>query len=280
MPGERIWSTYRDGDWSAPFDDPASPWYHATLTADLVGYVPHGGGGQADQDNPAAGDTVIISHAVTVDVDSSAGNSMQGQIWAPLAFAATGGSAVTRLATGLYRASGAILGPHGIGGRGLSETEPVLITNGVSRPRVTFPAPPPSGCTYTVYLTAASGASGTGRSYCGSITGAYVDLVGDKGGNTYAGGVADGGVYVLGTQSSPPADRNATAVTLADGGSLVIAPGKALTLRGDILIEAAGADWITVGAGGSFGFDATLAIAPSQAEYRVQFPGAWKLVSQ
>jgi hypothetical protein len=286
MPGERFMNTYRDGDWSVPSDDPASPWYDsADGPQGSLAAIPQGGRGKADQDNPTAGDTVIISHAVAVDIDAACGDSYQGEGWSRVAFSATEGAVVTKLATGSYRASYAIRSKWDTYGfattsAGATESALVSITNGTSRPRVTFPASPPAGCTYDLYLTSTAGTAGTGRRYCGEITGTYVDLVSDKWGNDYSGGLAVNGTAAFAAAFAPTSMRNVSALTIASTGSLAIAAGKILTLRGNLIVESpalSSDDWITVGAGATFGFDSSLAIAPAQAEYIIYFEGGGKI---
>lgn len=281
MPGERIWRTYRDGNWSAPFDDPSSPWYHATLTADLVGYVPRGGAGEPDLDNATAGDTVIVEHALTVDGAFSCGNSMPAAPWdAPMGIV-VGGLFTTNLPTGEYRASYYLRSSYGSTSVGLSETDPFDVVQGVSHVRASFPPNRPAGSTYVLVLTEAGGAAGTGRVYCRDITGPTVDMRVDTWENTeVGGGAAQGPNSRPFAAASPPPDGSSSAALIVEStGRLIFADGSLLTIRGDWMINSPDGStdtWATFRGTGDYEFNSSRAQDPTHTEYRVIWQGHGK----
>lgn len=275
-----------------PSDNPLSPWYDGGAGTNQSGLatIPKGGFGKADGDNPAAGDTAALYHPVTVDTVQEIGDSQPEAAWEPAVLSREAGSAVTSLTTGAYRvayAARGIPGPDspGLTHIGLSESAVVNLVQGVSKPRVTFPLPPPDNCEYVLYLTPPGGARWGEMTYCTGITGDHVDLVGGNWANEYSAGVASGGPYTLAQIRSAgapilPTTLNTAAVQVYDAGSLTITDGGYLLMRGDFLINtAAGAtdDKFIIRGGGRFKFDGSLSPDPTRGNYTIWCSGGCKI---
>ncbi len=233
---------------------------------------------------PGNGDTVSISHAIAVDVNTTVGASLQRVSWTQLGgtgggtWLATGGGSTTKLATGTYFALYTVVSGTGETQKGntASTTNPT-ITLGTSQPRVTFPAAPPSGCTYNLYLSSPGGSANTCHLFCTGITGSTVDVVGqDNGssasfwGNTYSAGAATGGATAYGSAVLAPVANLSNAITLLAAGSLAANSGVSLTVRGDFEIQSTNAatdNQVTFAAGSSLIFDPTQATDRTKANY-------------
>jgi hypothetical protein len=293
MPNERIWKTYRDGNWSVSSDQPTSPWYDGGQGDNQTGLatIPRGGYGGTDFDSATAGDTAWILHRIIINADVEIGGSLPEAGWHPVSFSATGGSAVTFLPSGVYRAAYAavpIIGNINNPGAthiGLTESVAVPIVQSVSRPRATFPSAPPVGCTWTLVLTPTDGPQWSEVIYCPLITGSFVDLVGGQWNNTYAGGIASGGTSpatgsgrALAMQIPTQVIGGASGISVTDGGVLTMTGAK-LTCRGDILIvtPVGGIADKLIFQGGGISFDGSLSPDPSRGHYVIWCSGGCKI---
>ncbi len=216
---------------------------------------------------PKNGDTVSIAHAVSVDVNTTVGRSLQGAGWKLVTVAATGGSGGTSaLPTGAYRIAYTI--DDGAGGEtsaGLTEANALTITNGSSSPLITFPAAPPTGCTYSLYLTNTGGGVGTERRYVTGITTATY-------GATFASQWENNTVAFASGQAMPVL-TGTCAIVITSTGTLSIAGGVTLAVRGDINQNTGTMTWA---AGASLVFDPTQCGSSAK---RAQAKYAWNPVN-
>jgi hypothetical protein len=199
----------------------------------------------------------------------------------PPRFAASGGSAVTDLPSGDYRASYALKAANGQTSIGASETDPVPLVFKESKPRVIFPTYPPAGSTYVLMLTEAGGATGTGRRYCYDIPGMVCDLVSPLWSNEYTYGVAaeKPTSTPFAAASAPAAMRDTVALVVESTGSLIFADESLLTIGGDLLIESADgstATRATFRGSGTYQFGAAKAQDPAATIYRLAWQGHGK----
>jgi hypothetical protein len=260
-----IWYTHRKGDWSRPIQYHDSPWWlsddQASGLADFV---------------PGAGDTVVVRHALTVDVDTTIGLSLQAAIWTPLEVSTTGGDTVTQLATGTYTLSATVISDIGETTVGGTVSAPFTLTHGVSKPRVMFPQGPPTACSYNIYLDTPDHPEARNL-YSSEITGTsdstYSDLVSDT-------WLVEGVPGAYAESTAPPPSGLAGAVTISSGGSLIVADGKELRLRGDVVVESPEGStktFITVGVGATYRIDGSTASDPTRTGYRMWFEGGGKV---
>lgn len=259
------WATQRAGNWSSPGSSPDSPWFASEEES-------------GDLTSPGDGDTVVIRHKVTVDVDVVIGRSLQAAIWEPLTVSLTGGSDVTALPSRTYTISADVESANGRTQVGNTVSAPLVITQGTSKPRVTFAEAPPTGCSYNVFLSDSLGDNFLGRSlYCGGVIGTTLDLTLDGYGFSYAAGVPAGtnlGYANSGKGEVPP--HQANAVTITSDGSLIVADGKRLLIRGDLAVESSAGstkDFIQVGKGATYRIDGSQATDPTRAGYIMSFQG-------
>ncbi len=223
---------------------------------------------------PGSGDTATVNHAVTVNVSTTVGASLQGTGWAVVGINLTTGAVVTGLATGTYRASFTTVSSAGETGAGLTDTSLGTITISSSKPRVTLPAAAPASCTYNLYLTNTGGGANTEHLYCTGITGSTVDLTGGLWGNTYAGGQATGGATAYASAAAPPTDASVAAISIGTAGSLVWTNNVKLTVKGNLMLTSAAIGTrnnIPVTQGGSIVFDPTGAVDRTRAGYAFHF---------
>jgi hypothetical protein len=249
-----FWTTHRAGNWSRPITFHDSPWWASDEEdGDLVGFY------------PANGDTVIVRHNLTVDADIIIGCSLQAAIWEPLAISTTAGSTVTALPTGSYTLGASVSSANGETHLANTVSAPFTITQGVSKPRVTFVTNPPAGCSYRLYLHGV--ASGDAMTlYCQDIGGTTVDLVSGFWGNNWVAGVATGGAVTNQNSTSP----------LLPGEANAVASGKRLLLRGDFVVESPTGStkpFVQIGSGGTFRTDKSAATDPTRADYLMWFQG-------
>lgn len=259
--------TQRDGNWSTVGGDHSSPWWSSD--AQIVG-------SEIESSYPGAGSTVIVRHDLTVDVDITIGLSLQAALWVPPDFTTTGGTTVTSLPTGTYTAAATVFSPMGetqLAG----STMTLSLTTGVSKPRVLFADFPPTGCTYRLYLDDPSRSGGDRMTlYCSDIGGTTVELVPDAWGNTWDNGVTTGGAVTNQNSTSPQTAGAANAITIKSAGSITIADGKRLAIRGDVVIESSASSkkpFILVGKGSTYRMDPSAATDPTRARYQMVFQG-------
>lgn len=275
------WRTYQDGDSDILSDNAVSPWFDGQEQS-LLRRTPRGGvrfGLVRESDN------VIVKNVLTVKGEMGCGYSGPSASWKPVILSPFGGSAVTSLATGLYRASYAVftLDYYGISSVGNTESLPVNIVNATSKPRVDFGSPPPPYSYYVLYLTDLDAEAGSGRVYCSGITGATVDLVSDKWHNEYVGGVAVGGTVPVVSASHPPDILTVCALTVdaVNGGRVIINNDANLKIRGDVYIKSntSIADPIvTVKGSGQWGYATDMCRNPLLTEYREIRQGIFRVL--
>jgi hypothetical protein len=268
MSNDLYFTTQRAGNWSreARFHD--SPWWSSD--EEIIGSV-------LEFSYPADDWSVIVRHNLTVDVDIVIGHSLQAAIWEPLAVSATAGSTVTALPTGNYTASASVFSANGETQVGNTVTASFLLTNGVSKPRITFAEVPPAGCTYRIYLSHPLNDIPNLRTlYCSGITGTTVDLVPSLWGNTWSAGVATGGAVGFGNSTGVIPSGQSSAITISAEGSIIVASGKELLIRGDLVVESPTGStkpFVQIGSGGTFRSDPSLAVDPTRADYLMWFQG-------
>lgn len=286
--------TYRDGDWSRSTLFRDSPWWSPEW--DGIDIIPDG---PAEDD---LGYQVSIYHKVRMDIDVSIGGYFPGLPPAPPEFSATAGSTVTRLPTGLYRVGYQIAAiGRGTSSSGFSETGQVLITNGVSKPRVTFPSAPPSGLVYSLYMTDNTGFSGKEMQYCSNITSSHVDLVTELWYtpfdllpsppiiDTVPGWPETNGSHVFADASNIQyIGVNFTALHIHNaltvypgGGCLRIGSGRTITIGGDLWFagDPANSDDLIIQESGSrIIFDNSRSIVPSWADYQIWSSGGGRIL--
>lgn len=273
MSNTSILVSKRDGDWSTPSNVKDSPWHGAGFDVDAVTPSSIPSGPLAD-----LGFVACIDHVVNVTADAEVGASYPSAGFDLIDFSATAGSVATRLPSGNYRACYATRSTNGISSVGNTESPAVLLTTGVSKPRVTFPAIPPTGLTYYLFLTAADGDSGSERAYALNISTGHVDLLTEDY-NTDIAGHTDPVVesdsfsapYARGIPQPTPY-RYCSAITIGPEGSLRLAAGVTLTVRGDIWIEGkadGGRDYIVFEAGSRIVWDYSRCIIADSTEYTI-----------
>lgn len=260
------WTTQRDGNWSRPFQYHDSPWWSSD--EEIVGSGLEG-------TYPGDGWTVVVKHALTVDVDILAGLSLQSQVWTPLTVSTSAGSSVTGLPNGSYSASAAVHSIKGETGIGNTATAAFVLAVGTSKPRITFSSPPPAGCEYWLFLSHPT--EPTRRNvYCTGITGTTIDLVSGLWENTWTAGVASGGSVGFGNARTQRSATITNALTIHAAGSLIVAAGKSFKARGDIEIQSVAGStkpYITINSGSTFEFDESQAVVPTAKLYRLLMSG-------
>jgi hypothetical protein len=184
---------------------------------------------------------------------------------------------VTALPTGLYTAAAAVFSANGETQVGNTVTASFLLTQGVSKPRITFATAPPVGCSYRLYLNDPSHSGGENRNlYCSGITGTTVDLVPNFWLNTWVAGVATGGAVGNQNSGSPQGSGTSSAVTITADGAVIVASNKKLLIRGDLVVESPTGStkpFVQIGSGGTFRSDPSLAVDPTRADYLMWFQG-------
>jgi hypothetical protein len=266
---DSFWFTRRDGNWSRPIEYHDSPWF--TSDSDAVGdegFV------------PGDGDTVIVAHNLTVDVDTKIGLSIASAIWQPLTISVNGpGDLVTDLGSGTYTLAASVVGGRGETTVGNTVSAPFTLSNGISKPRVTFARKPPQGGSYNIYLDSPAN-PGVRRLYCSSIieggSGTTCDLITGKWNGQFTSGNAMNGLSQYEDVDGPIPSGRASAITITSGGSLAVMPGKVLLVRGDLIVESPTGSikpYILVGAGASFRSDSSHASDLSWSDYLVWFQG-------
>lgn len=228
---------------------------------------------------PNIGSTVVVGHDIIVDVDTIIGLSLQEAIWTPLAISATAGELVTDLATGTYTLAATVFGANGETQVGNTVSAPFVLTQGVSKPRVTFPEAPPTGCSYNIYLDSPAN-PGVRHLYCSDIiagfSSTYCDLITGKWNGSFVSGLAQNGLSEYEDEVGPIPSGRSSAITITSAGSLTVSPGKKLLVRGDLVVESPTGSikpYILVGAGATFLSDNSFAADQSRADYLVWFQG-------
>jgi hypothetical protein len=266
---DSFWYTYRKGNWSRPITYHDSPWWgsdeeHASLT----GFV------------PGDGDTVIIRHEVTVDVDTTIGLSITEAIWAPLTIDLTAGQFATQLGEGPYTLAATITGGRGETQVGNTVSAQFFLIDGETKPRVTFAKAPPTGCSYNIYLDdplhprarklyCSNINAGFSSTFCDLVSGRWLAHATNE--NAAMNGQAD---YV--NSSDPLPSGQTSAITITAYGSLIVAAGKTLKALGDIVVESpkdSKTSFIQVGKGATIETDNSSAVDLLRANYLVWFHG-------
>lgn len=255
-------STRRDGNWSRPQQYHNSPWWvnDADAVPDFV---------------PLAVRTITVAHDLTMDIDVDCGASLQAAIWEPLTVSVLAGFAETELATGHYTVAASVVSAVGETQVGNSLSTTFLLTQAVSKPRVTFASLPPTACFYNLYLDDPAH-PGRLTLYCSGINGAMVDLESGSWGNSYSGSTASGGALTSGGAAEPISSGRSSAITVSSAGSLILLPGKTLLHRGDVVVESPSGStkpYIQVGAGARMRADGSLAVDPDNSRYLVRYLG-------
>lgn len=209
------------------------------------------------------GDQLVINHAVVQDANMVLGTSPPITPTAAATISATGGGSVGgSLAAGTYRHTYSYVDASGRECSPLREVGSTIAVSAGNIPRVTIGTLPAGVVSATLYLTTAGGGLGTSRKYCSGITGTTVDLVSGGWHNTYDGsGDATGGSTAFADADTQP---NGFAAVVNSAGSLTVASGVSLTLRGDVQLIGA----LTFDSASSLEFDASLS-ETSEAEYGV-----------
>lgn len=268
MAQDSFFFTRRDGNWSRPIQYHDSPWF--TSDSDAVGdegFV------------PGEDDTVIIRHDIVVDVDTTIGLCLQAAIWTPLTISTTAGELVTDLATGTYTLAASVVGGRGETQVGNTVSQPFVLTQGVSKPRVTFAQAPPIGCKYNIYLDSPT-SPGVRHLYCTDIIEGFItthcDLITGKWNGQYVSGLAQNGLSEYEDVDGPLPSGRTSAITITSGGSLTVMAGKKLLVRGDLIVESPPGSikpYIRVGSGATFLSDNSFAVDQSRADYITWFHG-------
>lgn len=256
-------TTRRAGIWSRAMQYHDSPWWASDeeAVADLV---------------PGDGWTVTVKNSITIDTDVTVGLSLQSQIWTPLAVSTTAGSTATSLVSGSYTAAAAVKSSKGQTWIGNTATAAFSIVNGTSKPRVTFSAPPPAGCEYWLFLSSPLNQDLRPVLYCRGITGTTVDLVGGNYDNTWSAGIAAGSSTTFGNSVGMKSTGVTNALRIQSSGTITIAAGKTLTVRGDIGIESSKNStkaYIIIEPGATLKFDPNQADVPAYDLYRLLITG-------
>ncbi len=204
---------------------------------------------------PGSGDTVSITHTITVDANTTIGNSPPPTPDGASAFAPTvstsAGTTVTSLPTGAYRICYTNVDSNGAESSRSPETAATTFTNGSSKPRVTLPALPTGVTSRKIYMTAAAGASDTETLYATGVTGTTSDLI--------SASWTDGTLTQAGSAAFPDAS-----VVKVSSGSLTIGTSISLTVLGDIkLVNTT----FTMNAGSTLTFDASSSVGTTNTNY-------------
>lgn len=261
MANDLYFQTQRDGNWSRGMQYHNSPWW--TNDEDAVpDFFPHDGY------------TITIAHNIVMDADIDCGASLQAAIWEPIAVSTLTGFGETELATGHYTVAASVVSAVGETHLGNSTATKFLLTQAVSKPRVTFASLPPTGCSYNLYMDDPDH-PGRLTLYCTGINGATVDLVPGQWGNTYGGAAASGGTLASGGAPGPIPYGRSAAITIGATGSLVLAAEKTLTMRGDLIVDSPADStkvFLQIPATAKVRAPGDLAVDPT-AKYVVRFTG-------
>lgn len=255
-------STRRDGNWSRGQQYHNSPWWLNDADA-VPDWFPHDGY------------TITIAHNVIMDVDIDCGASLQSAIWEPLTVSISAGFAETELETGHYTAAASVVSAVGETGIGNSLTTSFLLTQGVSKPQITFVSDPPTACSYNLYLDDPAH-PGRLSLYCSGITGSFVRLTESHWGNGYSTGSVSGGTLTSGGAAEPISSGRSSAITIGTAGTLIIAPEKTLVARGDIVVQSppfSEVPYLQISSSARIRSYGNHAVDPDNARYLVRFLG-------